>query len=237
MQISAPIYVLKRKAKEIARHEGMALHQALDQVAVSEGLKSWSHLAAACATASPATEVLRQVKPGDMILIGARPRQGKTLLGLEVASRAAEIGRRGYVFTLEYNERDVNEQLSAMGAGKGAPELPFVLDTSDQVSAEHIIRRLETVQNPAIIVVDYLQLLDQRRQNPALIDQMMILRRFVRGRGHVCAMLSQIDRAFDLSGRAMPGVADIRQPNPLDLSVFDGFCFLHNGEIRLDRAA
>ncbi|SPJ27959.1 DNA helicase [Falsiruegeria mediterranea] len=234
MQISAPIYVLKRKAKKMARHEGKALHQTLDQVAVSEGFKSWSHLAAACATASPATEVLRQVKSGDMILIGARPGQGKTLLGLEVASRAAEIRRRGYVFTLEYSERDVTEQLSAMGVGKGAS---FLLDTSDQVSADYIIDRLGDVQHSAVIVVDYLQLLDQRRSNPVLIDQMVALRQFVRDRGHVCAMISQIDRAFDLSGRAMPGVADIRQPNPLDLSVFDRFCFLNNGELRFDQAA
>jgi replicative DNA helicase len=234
MQISAPIYVLKRRAKQMARRGSMALHLALDRVAVSEGFKSWSHLAAACAITSPAVEVLRQVKSGDMILIGARPGQGKTLLGLELASRAAEIGRRGYVFTLEYNERDVTEQLSAMGVGKGAS---FLLDTSDQVSADYIIHRLGDVQHSAVIVVDYLQLLDQRRSNPALIDQMVALRQFVRDRGHVCAMISQIDRAFDLSGRAMPGVADIRKPNPLDLSVFDRFCFLNNGELRFDQAA
>lgn len=237
MQISAPIYVLKRKAKQMARRGGIALHQAQDKVAVAEGFKSWSHLAAAGAMASPATDVLRQVTSGEMILIAARPGQGKTLLGLEVASRAAEIGRRGYVFTLEYNERDVSLQLSALGIGQGASAAPFVLDTSDEVSADYIIQRLATVPHPAVIIVDYLQLLDQRRSTPALADQMVALRQFIRERGHVCAMLSQIDRAFDLSGRAVPGVADIRQPNPLDLSVFDRFCFLHDGQVHLDRAA
>lgn len=237
MQISAPIYVLKRRAKQVARQDGTALHRALDQVAVAEGFKGWSHLAAAWARLSPARDVLRQVQPGEMILLGARPGQGKTLLGLELAANAAQVGRRGYFFTLEYHKGDVDARLAAMGAGSGSAGAQIVLDTSDDVSADHIIARLQGQAEQALIVVDYLQLLDQKRSNPGVTDQMVALRQFVREKGHICVVISQIDRTFDHNGRTMPGVADIRQPNPLDLSVFDRFCFLHNGQIRLDQAA
>lgn len=44
MQLSAPIYKLKRKAKLLAREIDIALHQALDKVAIEEGFQSWSHL-------------------------------------------------------------------------------------------------------------------------------------------------------------------------------------------------
>jgi len=38
-----------------------------------------------------------------MVLIGARPGHGKTLLGLELAALAELIDRTGYFFTLDYN--------------------------------------------------------------------------------------------------------------------------------------
>jgi hypothetical protein len=38
------IYVLKRRAKELARTEGIPLHEAQNRIATSEGYSSWSHL-------------------------------------------------------------------------------------------------------------------------------------------------------------------------------------------------
>ena len=50
-------------------------------------------------------------------------------------------------------------------------------------------------------------------------------------------MISQIDRAFELSSCDMPSVDDFRLPNPLDLSIFDKRCFLHDGEVQIEIAA
>jgi hypothetical protein len=50
-------------------------------------------------------------------------------------------------------------------------------------------------------------------------------------------MISQIDRSFDLSAKPMPCLDDIRLPNLIDLSLFDQRCFLHDGEVRIERAA
>lgn len=45
MRLSAPIHVLKRKAKRLSREAGISLNQALDRIARDEGFQSWSLLA------------------------------------------------------------------------------------------------------------------------------------------------------------------------------------------------
>jgi hypothetical protein len=46
MSLSAPIHVLKRRAKLRARKGDIPLHEALDRIARAEGFRSWSLLAA-----------------------------------------------------------------------------------------------------------------------------------------------------------------------------------------------
>ncbi len=237
LHLSAPIYRLKRQAKLLARQNGIPLHEALDQMAIEEGFQSWSHLSSSLSRESPAAIVLSRLEPGDLVLLGARPGHGKTLLGLELASKAVTLGRKGYFFTLDYHERDIADRFSALGIDPVPEQKAVVIDTSDEVSANYIINRLERVLEPAVIVIDYLQLLDQRRTNPSLDDQITSLRRYVKATGAICVLISQIDRSFDLSVKTMPDVSDVRLPNPLDLSVFDKYCFLHDGEVQLDQAA
>ena len=108
-----------------------------------------------------------------------------------------------------------------------------MIDTSDEITAGYIVECLKRSGDPAVVVVDYLQLLDQRRSTPELGEQIAALAAFVRRTGAICVVISQIDRSFDLSGREMPEVGDIRLPNPLDLSVFDRICFLHDGQVQV----
>ena len=237
MQISAPIYKLKRRAKLLARKETMPLHEALDRVAQKEGFQSWSHLSSVKPKSSPAAIVFSQLNAGDMILLGARPGHGKTLLGLEILTHASAIGKTGFFFTLDYQERDVSERLLDLGFDQSSCENTIVIDTSDEISADYIVNSLKKFDGPAVVVIDYLQLLDQKRTNPNLDDQLKLLNRYVKDTGTVCAVISQVDRSFDLSSKSMPDRSDIRLPNPLDLSLFDKICFLNDGKIQLDTAA
>jgi replicative DNA helicase len=221
----------------MARRERIPLHEALDKMAIEEGFQSWSHLTSSTSTKKPVATILTQFEPGDLILVGARPGQGKTLLGLELASRATELGRKGLFFTLDYHEQDVEERFSSLGIDPRSGRHDMIVDTSDEVSADYVISCLELFREPVVAVIDYLQLLDQKRTNPSLDDQIRSLRRHVKATGAICAMISQIDRSFDLSDKPMPDLSDVRLPNPLDLSAFDKACFLHNGEIRMDQAA
>lgn len=87
------------------------------------------------------------------------------------------------------------------------------------------------------MVIDYLQLLDQKRENPELMPQVRKLKSFARDRGLILVFISQIDRSYDPSKKPCPDISDVRLPNPLDLSLFDKTCFLNNGEIRFQAAS
>jgi replicative DNA helicase len=237
MRLSSPIYKLKRRAKFLVRGNDVKLHEALNQIAAEEGFKDWSHLASNYSKATPAKEIVKQLGAGDMLLIGARPGHGKTLLGLELTALAEKINRTGYFFTLDFNEADVWDRFEKLGFDPKGFDRPVVVDTSDNICADYVIECLNKSSDDALVVIDYLQLLDQRRRNPPLEEQVRALRAFATKCGAIVVMISQIDRTFELSSGLMPSIDDIRLPNPLDLSLFDKRCFLHDGEVQIEKAA
>ncbi|MEM7652330.1 MAG: DNA helicase [Pseudomonadota bacterium] len=226
MRLSAPIYRLKRQARQLSRENAIALNQALDQVATREGFRSWSHLSATHATTSPARSILSALSPGELMILAARPGHGKTVLGLEIAEQAQRVGYSSFFFTLDYTAEDVAQHI---------PDPTSIsVDTSDDISAAYILERLSTAQSPPVVVIDYLQLLDQKRTNPPVEDQVKTLKTFTSKQQAIIILISQIDRAFELEEKAMPDISDVRLPNPLDLRLFDKTCFLHDGKIRLE---
>ncbi|MEM6481118.1 MAG: DNA helicase [Pseudomonadota bacterium] len=235
MQLSAPIYFLKRKAKQLSRAENIPLHRAQNSVARDEGFQSWSHLAATHKGQSPAHKLYASFATGDLIVLAARPGHGKTLLGLELAIEAFHRGRTSLFFTLDFTERDVQACFAALGLETEAPRA-VEIDTSDAICADYIATELRTRRAPHFVVVDYLQLLDQSRSHPPLDRQLDTLREVARETGAIIAAMSQIDRAFEGSGRQIPDWCDLRLPNPIDLEKIDKGCFLHDGEMVLRMA-
>ncbi|TPL02383.1 MULTISPECIES: DNA helicase [unclassified Mesorhizobium] len=236
MRLSVPVYYLKRQARLLSRRENVPLHTALDRIAGEEGFGSWSLLAAKAAEAAPAGALLARLIPGDMVLVAARPGQGKTLMSLDLAVAAMKQGSRAVFFTLEYMHADILDRFRDIGIDPADFNHLFDFDNSDAISASYIIERLRSAPRGMLAVIDYLQLLDQKRENPELMVQIRALRSFARERGLVLVFISQVDRSYDSSGRPFPDIGDIRLPNPLDLSLFDKACFLNKGEIRFQAA-
>ena len=71
----------------------------------------------------------------------------------------------------------------------------------------------------------------QDRRKPTLELQVAALEGFARQRGMILVFLSQVDRSFELSARRIPGLGDIRLPNPVRLDRFARTCFLNDGEV------
>ncbi|MEM9788203.1 MAG: DNA helicase [Pseudomonadota bacterium] len=236
MKTTTPIPVLKRRARGLAQADGIPLHQALDQVARSQGYVSWSLLASQQKESTDDT-LLSKLVPGDLVLLGARPGQGKTLMGLRLLAEHALQDAVGYFFTLEYTVADVASRLKQMGFAPHNLGGRFVLDTADAINADYIINRVQGAAPGTIIVVDYLQLLDQRRVNPDLTTQVAALRDCAANHGFVIVLLTQIDRSYDRATKPIPDLQDVRLPNPLDLNLFTKGCFIGDGGVAVIQMA
>lgn len=245
MKLSAPVFRLKRKARLKSRQAQIPLHQALDQVAREEGFESWSLLAGRYAEPGSGKVLIDACRQGDLVLLGARPGHGKTLLALEAAVAAMKGGRRSWFFSLEFTSEEIRRAFAAIDEEMAAFEDRFVFDCSDDICASYLIERLTAASPGTVVIVDYLQLLDQKRKHPELGTQIAALKAFAAERGLILLFVSQVNRDFrpesvpgsaagtGESARALPGLADVRLPNPLDLNLFSRTCFLHEGEIEI----
>ena len=234
MRLSAPVHVLKRKAKELKRSSQTTLTEALDHVAKAEGFASWSLLQSRINAFVPRTkeDVLDTLFPGDLLLIGARPGWGKTTLALQLLLQAIRQDRVCFFFSLEYTQEETEEKLSQLDEAYEQHKSWLKLDYSDDISSDYIIAKTRGIaQERSLIAVDYLQLLDQQRNKPSLQKQIENLKVYARETNCILIFISQIDRAFEQKGHARPGLEDVRLPNPLDLGLFNKSIFAHDDQM------
>ena len=180
MKLSAPIFQLKRRAKLMARNNSVPLHEALDQVAREEGFARWSLLSSQVAAASLSRSILARLDKGDLLLMAGRPGHGKTTLGLQLLLDAARDGRKAVFFTLEFTEQQARRHLRSLDEGPHGFCDKLEILTSDDISADYIIRHLSGSERGTVAVIDYLQILDQQRTKPALSNQVRALRDFAK---------------------------------------------------------
>jgi len=83
----------------------------------------------------------------------------------------------------------------------------FEVDSSDHVCATFIIETLRDAPPGTLIAVDDLQLLDQRRENPTLAEQVVQLKSFADQRGLVIVFLSQMTDPTTRGSRPSPNCA------------------------------
>jgi len=237
MKLSAPIYQLKRRAKLLAREEKIPLHMALDRIARDEGFAGWSLLSTRVATCKTASEILSRLSDGDLLLLGARPGHGKTVLGIRLLLDAARDGRKGVFFTLEYTEQEARKRIRSLeGETSGAGDALDIV-TSDEICADYIVRHLADASRGTVAVIDYLQILDQPRNRPELSVQIVVLQKFARKTGIILAFISQVDRSYDPETKPLPDMHDIRLPNKVDIGLFSKACFLHEGKTQFQAIA
>lgn len=237
MKLSAPIFQLKRRAKLMARAGDLPLHEALDKIARDEGFARWSQLSASMAAGPLSSSILSRLDDGDLLLMAARPGQGKTLLGLQLLIDAVRAGRRAVFFTLEFTEPQARAHLAKLATA--APDLADKVEvvTTEAIGADLIMAHMADAAPGSVAVIDYLQILDQQRSKPPLADQVAALSAFTRDKGLILGFISQIDRSFDPDQKRLPDIGDLRLPNLVDLGLFTKACFLQGGEAQLQNVA
>nr|WP_197975596.1 DNA helicase [Rhizobium sp. CFBP 8762] len=229
--VSAAIFYLKRKARLLSRQLQIPLHVALNRVAQEEGFGNWSLLADKHLESAHATRVFSRLAPGDLLLLAARPSQGKTLLSLELAIEAMRSGQRAIFFSLEFTQSDVENCFRQIGVRPKDFHGLFEFDGSEELSAQYVIQTLVSAPRGTLVIVDYLQLLDQKRDKPELAIQMRELQSFAKDKGLIVVFLSQVDRSYDAERKPFPDLDDIRLPNRVELGVFTQACFLNKGHM------
>lgn len=220
MALSAAISVLKGKARRLGRERGISLGAALDLVAKQEGFASWSLLVSKAAR--------KASRPGELVLLAARRGHGKTRRAIELAVSAMQRGHQSWFFSLENDPPDLAALFLAARVRPGDFLELFRFDNAPEICADYVIEKTRASVMPgSVIVVDYLQLLDQRRRSPTLQAQVEALHAFAHDNGAVVVMISQIDRSFEGRAGKLPELQDVRLPNPLDLALFDRALFMH----------
>lgn len=146
-------------------------------------------------------ELTRGLKPGRLVVIGARPGVGKSLMGANLASFvASRHGHTAYVASMEMDHVEYGQRLLSAEArvdltkldngqlsdvdwiniARATPaiqEWPLVIDDEPRQTVSRIrsrVRDLTRTQTVALVVVDYLQMLtprDSRQPKREQIDE------------------------------------------------------------------
>ena len=182
MKLSAPVYRLKRDARRLSRAENIPLHAALDRIAAGEGFASWSLL--------PAN--VRGVARGRLFANYARrPGSRRRPAGPRQDPVEPRARGRGHEITAigacssRWNIRDRTslDRFRAIGADRDALRRPVRIRQRRRHQRRLHRRAAGCRASGTLAVIDYLQLLDQKRENPELMTQVRTLKAFARKRG------------------------------------------------------
>lgn len=237
MKLSAPIHVLKSQAQLLKKEKSITNTEALDLIAKREGFDSWSLLQSKKDDMFPKSydEILGFFNPGDIVLVGARPSKGKTIftIGLFVQAIQKEVAKN-FCFSLSEVHKDISKRIAVYDESLGGNNKYFELDYSNDISADYIIEKTKSsISKGSLIVIDYLQLLDEKRSNPPLQVQVEKLKNYAKEKECIVIFISQLGRELENRADKKPMMDDIRLPNPLELKFFNKIMLLHKEDEKL----
>lgn len=132
-------------------------------------------------------------------------------------------------FTIDLSMREA----AVLAASVGIPADPkFSIDCSDNICADHIIEKTNRLLPGDAVVVDYLQLMDQKRSHAPLAEQIAALKEYAQRQHLAIVLISQIDRSYDPGKKAVPDISDLRLPNPVDVALFSKSYFIGDQPLR-----
>jgi replicative DNA helicase len=184
-------------------------------------------------------------RPGQLVLLAARPGVGKTGLALSITHHlAVRKGRSVGIVSLEMSEGELIQRLLAIHTGvdtrrveaqvrRGDPQLidalgvladaPIAIEDSAMLSVMDVrskARRLATVRPLDLLIVDYLQLLIGDTNAANRVDEVSRISRQLKllARELQCPILalSQLSRAVEQRATKLPQLSDLRDSGSLE---------------------
>ncbi|MDR1791321.1 MAG: replicative DNA helicase [Propionibacteriaceae bacterium] len=193
----------------------------------------------------PLDELTRGFRPGQLIVIGARPGVGKSSLALEIARNVSiRAGKRVAYFSLEMAYQELVEKMlaaeskiplrklqtgdlteaewAALGAVPALPEGRLKIfdqvNTSTQVRAE--ARKLAQTEGLDLIIVDYLQLMVSGRRvenrQQEVAEFSRQMKLLAKELGVPVIALSQLNRASETKADKRPSLSELRESGALE---------------------
>jgi replicative DNA helicase len=189
-------------------------------------------------------------KPGELVLLGARPSMGKTAFALGIARQAALAGRTVAIFSLEMSPAQVVERMLAdlasvdlvrivthtcgdtdisrvTNAAGAVDKMPvFIAEDADQIGS--VCRQLKHQEGLELVIVDYLQLMSARGESRerAVGDISRGLKRLAKQLRIPILCLSQLNRALEARSNKQPQLSDLRESGSLEQDA-DQVLFLY----------
>jgi replicative DNA helicase len=184
-------------------------------------------------------------KPGDMVIIAARPSMGKTALVLNIAQSVAEAGKNVAIFSLEMSKEQLTDRLicSTMGIDswklqKGLledEEFARMGDALERLSRANIYiddspmgnlmeikskaRRLKLESGIDFLVIDYLQLMsggNPMNRVQEISDISRGIKSLARELQVPIIALSQLSRAVESRTTKEPILSDLRESGSIE---------------------
>ena len=192
--------------------------------------------------------ILSGLQNSDLVIVGARPSLGKTSFVLDIARYVAIKKKHPIgIFSLEMSKEQIIDRLIAAEAeiplwklrtGRLSSDTDFeliqsALDTLSQASIfvedapflnilqmRSMARRLQMDQGLSLLIIDYLQLLQPRRNSDNMVQQITEISRGLKGLARELNIpviaVSQLSRAVDQREIRIPRLADLRESGSIE---------------------
>lgn len=254
--LAADVGSIVESAKS-STHDGAAqmveLSKAIRELAASDGIvglrTGLRHL----------DHVLGGLRPQQMILLGARPAQGKSALALTIAENVAEAGAPVLFFSLEMSVRQLAMRRLAMAAGISRDQLassrydraafriaeekiagrPLTIEALPDPNVTQIVARMKAAHSRGRLkfaVVDHIGLIrtdgkENRTNEVSKISRS--LKMAAQSMGVPLLVLAQFNRSIDHRESRLPSLADYRDSGQLeaDADVCIGIHAPHTDEV------
>ncbi|MBW1818684.1 MAG: replicative DNA helicase [Deltaproteobacteria bacterium] len=199
-------------------------------------------------------------QPSDLIVIAGRPSMGKTALALNIGYNAAQKTQKGVVvFSLEMSRPQLGIRMLGFDSGIDAvklrtgllrdkewraltesanrlSQLPIFIDDSSAITVLEMkakCRRMLKRQELALVIVDYMQLIQGRRSAESRQLEMSEISRSLKGLAKdlnvPVVALSQLNRKVEDRPNKRPQLADLRESGAIEQDA-DVIAFIYRDE-------